>query len=127
MRIIGVVFMDRKSAIMPFETNCISDVLAHQRDVLIVGKLQRQTDLDLARELRVLALLGSLDFVPKRLAIREPLGRPQREHDLGVLDTLLSRVVVRQAIALIVQRLARAIGGGRNHALSFCARDDFRR
>ena len=43
-----------------------------------------------------------------------------------MLDALLSRVVVRQPIALIVERLARAIGRSGHDALPFSARNDLR-
>ena len=53
-------------------------VIPHERDVLIMGELDGEPDLKLARELRILAALFRLDRIPKGLAIGELSRRPPR-------------------------------------------------
>ena len=71
--------------------------LAHQLRPLALRELVRQRHLVLARDPRVLALLRFLGDVPQLLALARPvdvaLGGLRRQHDLGVLDAALARVV----------------------------------
>ena len=50
--------------------------------------------LDFARQLRVLALLGRFNLVPKRRPVSQMLGRAVRQHHLGLDDAGLVGEVV---------------------------------
>jgi hypothetical protein len=77
----------------------------------------RQGNLELARNARVLPVLGRLGGVPKRRAIPRPIGRNAfRQDDLGMFDALLAAEIMRDAVALVGQPLAGAIGGRRHGA-----------
>ena len=68
-----------------------------QLDVGGVGELVRQRELDLARQLRVLALLGRLHRVPQGRAIGERVGRSRRQQDGRVDHVRLAGEVERHS------------------------------
>src|SRR5690606_7014917 len=71
----------------------------------------RKRDFKLAGDTRVFPVLGRLCRVPQGRTVLRPFGiRTLWQDDFGVLDTLLAAVVVRDAVALVGQLLAGAIG-----------------
>ena len=100
------------------------DEIARQRDALLLRHLARNGEFDLARELRIFALLSRLDLVPKGRAIGQALGRTFGQHHLAVDDARLIRKVMRGPQPLVVQSLGRTVGGGRYRAPARAARDD---
>src|SRR3546814_3952980 len=68
--------------------------LARQLDVVFLRQLARQSELDLAGKLGILALLGGLDRVPQRSPISEGFGRASRQHHFGVKDACLVREIM---------------------------------
>src|SRR3546814_19891508 len=66
------------------------DELARERDPLLVRHLARDGELDLAGELRILALLDRLDLVPQRFAVVQTLGRVLGQHHFGMDDARLA-------------------------------------
>ena len=100
----------------------------HEADVLLVRQLVRQRHFDLAGKLRVLAVLGSLGMVPKRIAVIGPCGRRARRHDRRELDPLGPRLIKFLLVGLFVaQPLPGTIGGGGNGALPLAPTDYLRR
>ena len=85
-----------------------------ERDALLPGHLARNRELDLAGELRVLALFGRLNLVPQRRPVMQTLGRARRQHDLGMDDAGLVRKVVMAVEPLVMEAGGGAIGGGRD-------------
>src|SRR3546814_2836749 len=77
--------------------------VAGQLDSLLLRHLARNRELDLARQLRVLAKLGRLDRIPESFAIGEMLGRAVRQHHLGVNNARLVREIVVPIEPLIVR------------------------
>ena len=112
---------------MPRETNCSCNELAGERDGLCAGELARQGELNLAGELRVLALLRRLDLVPQHRAISPALRRTSGQQDLRVDDVGLAREIVRARLTLIGQRRRRAVGRGRHRAAPARPRDHLSR
>src|SRR3546814_5355400 len=66
------------------------DEPARERDPLLVRHLARDGELDLAGELRILALLDRLDLVPQRFAVVQTLGRVLGQHHFGMDDARLA-------------------------------------
>ena len=99
----------------------------HQLDVVGIRELARQRQLDLARQLRVLAPLERLDLVPQQLAIGEPVRCPRRQEHRRVDHARLARVVERHPAAGIHQPPARAVGRRRHRTPARAAADDLRR
>ena len=96
------------------------ELLAHkiprQPDRLCLAQLARQGNLDVARELRVAALLPRLHLVPQRAAIPPARRRPVRQHDLPMHHAGLEGVVVVAVQLVVVQALCRAIRRRRDRA-----------
>ncbi len=103
----------------------VGDKLAGERDALLLRQLARDGELDLPTELRVLSLLGRLDFVPQGLPGAQPLGRSGGQHHLGMDDADLVREVVVTVEPLVVQLWRRAAGGRRHRARAGAAANDF--
>ncbi len=99
-------------------------VIPGQRDALRLVHLTGQGKLDLARQLRVLALLAGLDRVPQRRAILPGLRRALRRQDLRVDDAALVCEVVSPIEPLVVQSGRRAIGRRGHSAGAVGAADD---
>jgi hypothetical protein len=97
--------------------------LAREPDALDLVQLMRDRELDLARELRILAYLGGLDRVPEFIAILQLLWRPIRQHHLGVDDAGLVAEVVAPVEPLVVQPRGGAIGCRRQRAGARSAAD----
>jgi hypothetical protein len=102
----------------------VADEVARQFDPLLPGHLARNRELDLARELRVLAQLRSLDVIPELLAVGEMFGCAVRQHYLGVDNARLVREIVMPVEPLIVQARCRAVGRRSQRARTGSARDD---
>ena len=85
----------------------------HQFDAVLTGDpgIGRQGDDDLARDLRVAALLGQFRHVPQHRGFAEVLGRPRRQQDLVVLGRVAMAKVKHLAGALGLDRLAGVVGG----------------
>src|SRR3546814_8171165 len=64
--------------------------LARERDPLLVRHLARDGELDLAGELRILALLDRLVLVPQRFADVSTLGPVVGQHPFGLAAALLA-------------------------------------
>jgi hypothetical protein len=79
------------------------DERAGKRHALLPTQLARDRELDLARKLRILALLGRLDLVPRGFAIAQALGRTVGQHDLGVDDTGLVGEIVMASEPLVLK------------------------
>ena len=94
-------------------------------DTLLLVQFVRDRELDLARELRVLAQFGCLDLVPQGRAVAEPFGRTLGQHHFGMDDTRLVGEVVRTIQSIIVEPLGGTVGGGGHRARSRAARNDF--
>jgi hypothetical protein len=69
----------------------------HQRDIVGIRELARQRQLDLARQLRVLAPLVPPDLVPQVLAIGEPVRCPRRQEHRRVDHPRLARALLAPA------------------------------
>ena len=66
----------------------------------------RQGNLELPRNASVLPLFGKFGGVPQVRPIPRPIGvHAFRQDDLGMFNTLLGRVVVRDPVALVGQLL----------------------
>ena len=94
-------------------------------DALFLVQLARDRKLDLARELRVLALLGCLDRVPQLLPVGQMPGRAFGQQHLGMNHTALVGEVMGAVDPLIIQVASRAIGSGCHRAAPCRAADDF--
>ena len=77
--------------------------VAKKFHLLIFRKFHRDCELDLARELRVLALFRLFDRVPKSSPVVDPGGSGRGREDLGVLDPAFAREVEGLSDALVVQ------------------------
>ena len=78
---------------------------------LVLRQLVRQRDLEFARDPRVLPLFGKLGRVPERRTVQGPFrAHPLRQDDLGMLDPVAPREVMRDPVAFVGQAFAGAIG-----------------
>ena len=110
---VSVRRMDRKIHRHPVPIRELTGERSDELDPLATVQLMRQRDLVLPRDPRVLSLLGDLGRIPQRLPVARPIdvrssGR-RRQHDLGMLDAALARVVEHFIGGQIVHQLARAI------------------
>lgn len=101
--------------------------LPDELELLRLAQLARESDIDLAQELRVLPLLRSLHRVPQNPALFERLRRPWRQQDFGVKNLFATRVVVDDSGPLIDQQFASTIGRTGNRACAIGARYDLGR
>jgi len=85
---------------------------ARQLDVVFLRQLAGKGELDLAGELGILALFGSLDRVPQSGPVGKGFGRAFGQHHFGMKDACLVGEIMGSVDALIVQSLACAIGSG---------------
>ena len=97
-----------RSAIMPRSTNSVLDEVAGQLDALALVHLARDCELDLARKLRILALLCRLDRVPELLAVGKLGRRAFGQHHFGMNDAGLVGEVMVAVEPLIVQPFGRS-------------------
>ena len=78
---------------------------------LVLRQLVRQRDLEFARDPRVLPLFGKLGRVPERRTVQGPFrAHALRQDDLGMLDAVAPREVMREPVAFVGQAFAGAIG-----------------
>jgi hypothetical protein len=78
----------------------IQEELPHQLPVFFRREFILQRNVEAVGELCLRVLLDSLDFVPERFPILEPLRRVRRKKDLRADDAALARVVRIVAIVL---------------------------
>ena len=100
--------------------------ILRQPDRLGLAQLARQGDLDLAGQHGVFAQLAGIHLVPERLAITPALRRVFGQQDFGMDHAGLGQEVLGEALFLVIQRLARPVGRGRDHAAALRALDHFR-
>ena len=81
-------------------------------DALPSAEVVRERDLELAGELRVAGALDRLDLVPEGRAVGEALGGAVGQHDALGDETVFTGVVVHEAVALVLDLRARAVGCG---------------
>jgi len=84
--------------------------VAGQHNALALVHLARNGELDLARKLRILSLLGGLDRVPELFAVGKLRRRTFRQHHFGMNDTILVREVMVTVEPLIVQAFGCTVG-----------------
>ena len=125
MRVLRVVAMDGEVHHHALGHERALSELAQQLDLLVLPELDGERQLDLAGELRILALLRCLDGVPKRLSVKDPRRRAFRGEDLLVLDAALSRVVEGLIEAFVVEVGGGAVRRGGDDGLTLRAGDDF--
>ena len=78
---------------------------------LVLRQLVRQRDLEFARDPRVLPLFGKLGRVPERRTVQGPFrAHALRQDDLGMLDPVAPREIMRDPVAFVGQAFAGAIG-----------------
>src|SRR3546814_14996851 len=80
--------------------------IAGKLEAIVLAHLARNGKFNLAGELRVLAFLGRLDFVPEGCAIREAFGCAFGQHDLAMLDARLGAKIMVAVEPFVVQPLA---------------------
>ena len=98
--------------------------LARQRDCLPTFKLERQRQLDLARELRGPAFFGSFGSVPQFLTFAHPGWRVRRPQDFCERRAIPAIRTDVQAPPPIIEPFPAAPGGYRDRALAPAATDD---
>jgi hypothetical protein len=98
--------------------------IAGEVDALSLCHLAGKGELDFTSKLRVLALLEGLDVIPQPLAVAPLLGRTFGQQNFAMLNAGTGAEIMIPIQALIVQLLARAIGGGRDGASAGSAADD---
>ena len=103
------------------------DKVAGQRNPLARAHLARNRELDLARKLRILSLLGGLDSVPEPFAVSKLGRRAFGQQHLRVDNAVLVREVMVAVEPLIVQPFGSAISRCRHSAAPAGAADDFYR
>ena len=86
----------------------------------------RQRDLEFPRHPRILTTFTILGGIPQSRTVQSPFGSsPLRNDDLAMLDALPPGEIMREAVALVGQAFAGAIGGGRHGASPRRAADGF--
>src|SRR5580658_5679210 len=116
VRVLGIVTVNGEVSDHALRDELPFHVLAQERELLVLFKLDRQGELDFPGELGVLALLGFLNRIPELRAIEHPVGCARRRDDLGMFDAALSEVAEGLVEALIVKLTRGAIssrGDGR--------------
>ncbi len=101
------------------------DECAGELNGLGLIQLARKGELDLARQLGVLARLAGLDRVPQPFTVRPLLRRAVRQHHLGMDDAGLVGEVMVAIQPLVVQPRGGTIGSRGQGARSVGAADDF--
>ncbi len=97
--------------------------VARERYTILAPHLARDREFHFARQLRVFALLGCLDLVPKRRAIAEAIRRTLRQQDLRMHDARLRREILRTLQPVVLQLGSRTIGRRRYRAAAGRAGD----
>ena len=101
------------------------DEFPQQLAPLLTGQLVRKRQQQVAGELRVLSFFGLFNRVPEPGAILHPGRCIRRGEDFGGEHAALTGIVEDSAGALIVDALARSVGGGSRRAAPLAARNDF--
>src|SRR6185312_2020205 len=126
MGILWIVSMNRQVDYHSLRDERALRVIAHRCNLLLRGQLDRQCDLDLPRELRILPTFDGLHCIPELLTIEHPFRRILGSQDFSMLHALLARVVERLSDALILEVVSSPIRRGGDDRLTLRTRDDFR-
>ena len=87
--------------------------IAGQFDALRLGHFARNGELDLTGKLRVVPLFERLDIVPEAFAVAPLFGRTFGQQNFAMLDAGAGAEILGPIKALVVQALARTVGGSR--------------
>ena len=117
--------MQRNVAHTPVGNEVLAGKGERQRPVVGVRQLAGQIQLDFLRDLRVLALLISLDGIPKLLARLHPGRGTGGQQNDGFRHIGLTGVVGGRAETGIEQALTGPVGCGTHGARAFAARMNF--
>lgn len=108
-----------------FTDEIILDVLTYYFNLAFSGKLDRKSNFDFPRHLRVGSLFDLLHFIPERRTITVFFRRIVRQHDFRMHDAALMSEVIRQSVFFIRQTFPGAVCRRCNGSSSAASADYF--
>ena len=118
-----VRFMDSQIRDHPFIHQAFLYECPSQFKVFFRRKLILKRDIKAVRQLRLLVFLHFLHRIPECLPVFVFRRRVRRQHDLRIGHAAFAGEIVGFPVVLAVQFFSRAVGGGRDGALTACASD----